>query len=197
MMNSYVYTLIDPRNNLPFYVGKGTRGRCYFHMWEARNSEKQTPKLNKIRKIERLGLSVRVCKVEQNVTDDMAKDLECLLIAEARDIGIELTNLTDGGDGALGLKRTPEQIAKSRHDWTDEQKQKISESLKGERNPNYGKPCDEARRQAIIKGTTGVKKSTTENMKKPKRKDECPHCGIMASGGNLAKWHMDNCKSKE
>ena len=197
MMNSYVYTLIDPRNHLPFYVGKGTRGRCYFHMWEARNSEKQTPKLNKIRKIERLGLSVRVCKVEQNVTDDMAKDLECLLIAEARDIGIELTNLTDGGDGALGLKRTPEQIAKSRHDWTDEQKQKISDSLKGERNPNYGKPCDEARRQAIIKGTTGVKKSTTENMKKPKRKDECPHCGIMASGGNLAKWHMDNCKSKE
>lgn len=197
MMNSYVYTLIDPRSNLPFYVGKGTRGRCYFHMWEARNSEKQTPKLNKIRKIERLGLSVRVCKVEQNVTDDMAKDLECLLIAEARDIGIELTNLTDGGDGALGLKRTPEQIAKSRHDWTDEQKQKISESLKGERNPNYGKPCDEARRQAIIKGTTGVKKSTTENMKKPKRKEQCPHCGIMASGGNLAKWHMDNCKSKE
>lgn len=197
MMNSYVYTLIDPRNNLPFYVGKGTRGRCYFHMWEARNSEKQTPKLNKIRKIERLGLSVRVCKVEQNVTDDMAKDLECLLIAEARDIGIELTNLTDGGDGALGLKRTPEQIAKSRHDWTDEQKQKISESLKGERNPNYGKPCDEARRQAIIKGTTGVKKRTTENMKKPKRKEQCPHCGIMASGGNLAKWHMDNCKSKE
>jgi len=140
---------------------------------------------------------VRVCKVEQNVTDDMAKDLECLLIAEARDIGIELTNLTDGGDGALGLKRTPEQIAKSRHDWTYEQKQKISESLKGERNPNYGKPCDEARRQAIIKGTTGVKKSTTENMKKPKRKEQCPHCGIMASGGNLAKWHMDNCKSKE
>lgn len=197
MMDSYVYTLIDPRNNLPFYVGKGTWGRCYFHMWEARNSEKQTPKLNKIRKIERLGLSVRVCKVEQNVTDDMAKDLECLLIAEARDIGIELTNLTDGGDGALGLKRTPEQIAKSRHEWTDEQKQKISESLKGERNPNYGKPCDEARRQAIIKGTTGVKKSTTENMKKPKRKEQCPHCGIMASGGNLAKWHMDNCKSKE
>lgn len=197
MTNSYVYTLVDPRNNLPFYVGKGSGRRCFFHSWEARNSDKQTPKLNKIRKIERLGLSVRVCKVEQNVTDDIAKDLECLLIAEARDIGIELTNLTDGGDGALGLKRTPEQIAKSRHDWTDEQKQKISDSLKGERNPNYGKPCDEARRQAIIKGTTGVKKSTTENMKKPKRKDECPHCGIMASGGNLAKWHMDNCKSKE
>lgn len=196
-MNSYVYLLIDPRNNLPFYVGKGTRRRCYFHMWEARNSAKQSPKLNKIRKIERLGLSVRVCKVEQNVTDSMAKEFECLLIAEAKDLGIELTNLTDGGDGTLGLKRTPEQIAKSRHVWTDKQKQKISESLKGERHPNYGKPCDEARRQAIIKGTTGVKKSTTENMRKPKRKEQCPHCGIMASGGNLARWHRDNCKSKE
>lgn len=197
MSTSYVYTLVDPRSNLPFYVGKGVGSRCYFHMWEARNSERQTPKLNKIRKIERLGFSVRVCKVEKNVTDDMAKDLECLLIAEARDIGIKLTNLTDGGDGTLGLKRTPEQIEKLRIPCKESAKIKISESLSGERHPNYGKPCDEARRQAIIKGTTGVKKSTTENMKKPKRKEQCPHCGIMASGGNLAKWHMDNCKSKE
>lgn len=192
MNDSYVYTLIDPRNNLPFYVGKGSKSRCYFHMWEARNSKAQSPKLNKIRKIERLGLSVRVCKIEQNVTDDQAKDLECLLIAEMRDIGIKLTNLTNGGDGRAGYRASAETIAKTRHDWTDEQKKRIGESLKGKSNP-----CTEQRRQAIIAGTTGVKKSTTVNMKKPKRKDQCPHCGTWASGGNLAKWHMDNCKHKE
>lgn len=197
MNNSYVYMLIDPRSGQPFYVGKGTRSRCYFHMWEARNSDKQSPKLNKIRKIERLGLSVSVKKVEQNITDELAKDFECLLIAEVKDLGIELTNLTEGGDGTLGLKRTPEQIAKSRHDWTDEQKARLSESLKGERNPNYGKPCSEQRRQAIIAGTTGVKKTTTEKMRKSKRKDQCHHCGTWASGGNLAKWHLDNCKEKQ
>lgn len=189
--------LLDPRNGQPFYVGKGTRSRCYFHMWEARNSDKQSPKLNKIRKIERLGLSVSVKKVEQNITDELAKDLECLLIAEAKDLGIDLTNLTEGGDGTLGLKRTPEQIAKLRIPCKESAKIKISESLKGDRNPNYGKPCSEQRRQAIIAGTTGVKKTTTEKMRKPKRKDQCHHCGTWASGGNLAKWHLDNCKEKQ
>ena len=174
---------------MPFYVGKGVGRRCYFHSWEARNSCKQSPKLNKIRKIERLGLEVLVKIVEEKVSDEQAKEFECFLIAEMRLSGIELTNLTDGGDGRAGYKASPETIAKTKHVWTDEQKRKISESLKGKSNP-----CTEERRQAIIKGTTGVKKSTTENMRKPKRKDQCPHCGIWASGGNLAKWHLDKCK---
>ena len=193
-MDSYTYMLVDPRNNTPFYVGKGRGRRCFFHQWEARNTDKQSPKLNKIRKIESLGMSVVLKKVEEGVSDAAAKELECLIIAEAKDIGLRLTNLTDGGDGTVGLKRTPEMIAKSRHDWTDEQKRKISQSLKGERNANYGKPCSEGRRQAIIAATTGVKKTTTINMKKPKRRERCIHCGIWASGGNLARWHMSNCK---
>ena len=192
MNTAYVYTLTDPRNGMPFYVGKGVGRRCYFHSWEAKNSTASTYKLNKIRKIQSLGLDIIVRKVEENVSHEQAKELECFLIAEMRDFGIELTNLTDGGDGRAGYIASQETIAKTRHQWTDEQKQKISDSLKGRSNP-----CTEQRRQAIIAGTTGVKKSTTVNMKKPKNKQECPHCGIMASGGNLAKWHMNNCKSKE
>lgn len=192
MHESYVYMLVDPRNNQPFYVGKGVGRRCYFHLWEAKHTDRMTYKLAKIRKIQRLGMSIIVCKVEQNVSDEQAKDLECLMIAELRDLGIDLTNLTDGGDGRAGYKASAETIAKTRHDWTDEQKKRISKSLKGKSNP-----CTEQRRQAIIAGTTGVKKSTTINMRKPKRKDQCPHCETWASGGNLAKWHMDNCKHKE
>ena len=192
MNESYVYMLVDPRSNQPFYVGKGVGRRCYFHSWEAKHTDRMTYKLAKIRKIQRLGLSIIVRKVEQNVSDAQAKDLECLMISEFRDAGIDLTNLTDGGDGRSGYKPSAETIAKTRHDWTDEQKKRISESLKGKSNP-----CTEQRRQAIIAGTTGIKKSTTINMRKPKRKDQCPHCGIWASGGNLAKWHNDNCKHKE
>jgi hypothetical protein len=194
MNNSYVYTLVDPRNNLPFYVGKGVGRRCFFHSWEAKNTKNISHKLSKIRQLHKNGIEVVICKVEENVSDEQAKDLECLLIEEMRNIGIKLTNMTDGGDGTLGLKRTPEQIAKSRHVWTDEQKAKISASLAGSKHPLYGKPCSEERRQAIIKGTLGVKKTTTEKMCKPKRKEQCPHCGIFASGGNLAKWHLDKCK---
>lgn len=192
MNTAYVYTLTDPRNGMPFYVGKGVGRRCHFHAWEAKNSDKPTYKLNKIRKIQSLGLNIIVNKVEENVSHEQAKELECFLIAEMRGFGINLTNATDGGDGTEGYKHSAETLTKTRHDWTDEQKQRISESLKGRSNP-----CTEQRRQAIIAGTTGVKKSTTINMKKPKRKEQCPHCGIMASGWNLAKWHMNNCKSKE
>ena len=192
MNTAYVYTLTDPRNGMPFYVGKGVGRRCHFHAWEAKNSDKPTYKLNKIRKIQSLGLDIVVRKVEENVSHEQAKELECFLIAEMREFGIDLTNATDGGDGRAGYVVSQETIAKTKHEWTDEQKQRISNSLKGKSNP-----CTEQRRQAIIDGTTGVKKSTTINMRKPKRKEQCPYCGIMASGGNLAKWHMNNCKSKE
>lgn len=36
-MKHYIYTLIDPRNNLPFYVGKGKDGRMYAHETETRS----------------------------------------------------------------------------------------------------------------------------------------------------------------
>lgn len=81
--------------------------------------------------------------------------------------------------------------------------------LTGEDNPSYGRkdtpemieakrqrmlgrktgPCTEERREAIRKATAGVKKSTTENMKKPKVKRECLICGKMVDPGNLSRWH--------
>lgn len=81
--------------------------------------------------------------------------------------------------------------------------------LTGEDNPSYGRkdtlemieakrlrmlgkkvgPCTEERREAIRKATTGVKKSTTENMKKPKVKQECSVCGKLVDPGNLSRWH--------
>ena len=198
MMNTaYVYTLTDPRNGMPFYVGKGVGRRCHFHAWEAKNSDKPTYKLNKIRKIQSLGLEIIVRKVEENVSHEQAKELECFLIAEMREFGIDLTNATDGGDGRAGYIISEETRKKLGRPKTEEDKQRISEALKGDKHFYYGVPCSDERKAAIIAGTTGVKKSTTINMKKPKRKEQCPHCGIMASGGNLAKWHMNNCKSKE
>lgn len=79
---------------------------------------------------------------------------------------------------------------------SEKTKRKISESLTGDKHPNFGKPCSDKRREAIRAATIGVKKSTTINMRKPKRKEQCPHCGIWASGGNLVKWHLDKCKSR-
>jgi len=58
-LHYYVYLLIDPRHEKPFYVGKGSGDRCFAHVEEAHKTEKDSskdyPKLRTIREIERTG----------------------------------------------------------------------------------------------------------------------------------------------
>jgi hypothetical protein len=52
-----------------------------------------------------------------------------------------------------------------------------------------GKPKTEQEKAKLRKP-----KSNTENMKKPKEKIVCPHCGkIVGGGANFARWHGVNC----
>lgn len=78
----------------------------------------------------------------------------------------------------------------------EEQKRKLSIALSGENHPFYGKPCTKERREAISSSAKGVKKTSTVNMRKPKKKEMCLHCKKMVDGGNLRRWHNDNCKMK-
>lgn len=126
-VSSYTYVLLDPRypgyyrygrwvfHYLPFYVGKGKRGRCFVHEHSALKSSRSTPKLNKIRKILASGLSVRIRVVRRNLTDSEARELEIALIGRiGRLEGLSnerkgpLVNLTIGGDGHKGFIKTPE-----------------------------------------------------------------------------------------
>jgi hypothetical protein len=224
MMNSYVYTLVDPRSSLPFYVGKGSGERCNAHVVEAKYYVKRkSPKLKKIRKLMRLGMEPIVIKLEENVSDKQALDLECLLIAEMRDLGFKLTNMTEGGDGAQGYKHT------------EEHKQRMSELQKGrvfteEHRQAMCKPKSEQGRKNIAEArltttyrpSEETKKKTSEALKgrpspmqgriqtdeakakmsawrkgKPKPKVDCPHCNKQVAVNTAKRWHFDNCKSKE
>ncbi len=51
----YVYLLVDPRNNLPFYVGKGTGNRVKQHYQSCRLDTSNPRKNNKIKKLKQLG----------------------------------------------------------------------------------------------------------------------------------------------
>ena len=224
MNNAYVYLLIDPRNNLPFYVGKGHGNRCDFHVSEAKYyTKRKSLKLGKIRKLLSLGLLPIIKKVEENVSDEQALDFECLLIAEIRDLGIPLTNMTDGGDGAKGYKHT------------EEYKQRMREKFKGrvftkEHRQNMRKPKSEQGRENIAKARADLnyrpseetKRKTSEALKGrpspmrgraqtdeakakmsaqrkgiPKPKVECPYCKQQVAVNTAKRWHFDNCKHKE
>ena len=224
MTNSYVYTLVDPRNNLPFYVGKGSGERCNAHVVEAKYYvQRKSLKLNKIRKLMRLGMEPIVVKVEENVSDKQALDLECLLIAEMRDLGFALTNMTDGGDGAKGYKHTEEHKQMMREKFkgrivTEEHRKKMCKpkSEQGRKNMALARqttlyrPSEEHKQKIseALKGKPNNNKSHKHSDEakakmsawrkgRPKPKVECPHCNKQVAVNTAKRWHFDNCKSKE
>jgi hypothetical protein len=82
---------------------------------------------------------------------------------------------------------------------SDEVKQKISETKKGKKRPPFseewlkklsnskkGRIMSEEAKQKLIQSKTGMKYK--ENV--------CPHCGKKGGGGNMVRYHFENCKLK-
>jgi hypothetical protein len=77
----YVYELIDPRVDLPFYVGKGKDKRVYFHLSEqSRAKSENKKKFNKIQKIKKEGYEPEIKIVEYFENENDAYDYEEKLI---------------------------------------------------------------------------------------------------------------------
>jgi hypothetical protein len=164
----YVYYLrrpdkIDPlelRPGCPFYVGKGYNCRYSEHRREAKRllhkSGKKLYKIAIIHKLWKQGLDFDEDIVFDNLTEQEAFEIEIQAIAaygrKNNGTGI-LANMTDGGDGSVGLKHTEETIAKMRDTHlgmlhTNESKNKISTALSGRVRPKEW--CD-----AISEGKKG------------------------------------------
>jgi hypothetical protein len=96
----YVYQLIDPRTNLPFYIGQGKGNRAQSHM--KFTSRCNNPHKDRtIRKIHRLGLEVIIQKVKEFLTKDEAVSLEMQMI---REIGLaQLTNICEDANPPILL----------------------------------------------------------------------------------------------
>ncbi len=74
----YVYLLIDPRSNKPFYVGKGKGNRCYDHLRESEtvNDKKQAM----IKEIRESGNEVDVVIINDKLPEIIALKIEGFLI---------------------------------------------------------------------------------------------------------------------
>lgn len=100
----YVYLLINPSNNQPFYVGKGQNDRMYYHEKYVKKNKMGGNKhlYFKIKKILNSGNNVQYKKLFTDIDEKTAYKLEKLTI---KNIGIKnLCNLTDGGEGCIGTE---------------------------------------------------------------------------------------------
>jgi len=134
-MTEFVIYSISTNGDV-FYIGRTSnfKRRKSEHLHE----KKKTYKGNKINKLKTLGLPIEFNILHKTYDFDTCVELEILEIKEHRERGIQLTNLTDGGEGGLGHKPI----------FTDEWKNKLKSSRKklfedGYEVANKGKRLEE------------------------------------------------------
>jgi len=119
MNTCYVYQLIDPRDNTPFYVGEGKGNRAWSHL-SFRSGCNNPHKDRVIRKIQSLGLTVIVDIIKENLSKAESVQHEEQLIEE---IGLDkLTNICANANPPV---------------------------LKGDMNGFYGKPHSEETKKKL------------------------------------------------
>jgi hypothetical protein len=170
----YVYELIDPRVNLPFYVGKGKDDRVYFHLSEKTRAKSDNErKFNKIQKIRKEGYEPEIKIVEYFENEKDAYEYEETLIKKYGRIRYDengiLTNICESSRPPKLKGKTyqeiygdnwEEQVEKRRNlqlsvggygpkKHSEETKKKISQKVAGKNNPSYGVPCSDERKIKI------------------------------------------------
>lgn len=169
----YVYQLEDPRTRIPFYIGKGTKGRAQTHLRNipvTRNVYKE----NKIASIRSAGLEPVVRYLAENIADEeLAYNIEASLIRQYGRKGYDpegiLTNICEDSRPPNHQGRTYEQIYGTER--AEEQRQK--RALKQKERGGYGPKCH----------TAETKKKISQRM----AGENNPRFGVKVSGTDTAK----------
>lgn len=143
----YVYHLLNPITYMVFYVGKGHDQRCYQHLKDTLETTHNKRLWGYINNLRKKGYEPIVLKIQENISEEYAYDLEELEIKKYGrkkiDKGGILMNILEGG------KRAP--------------------LLYGKMNGFYGKTHTQETKEKISKANTGTKKPKTEQAKENSR----------------------------
>jgi hypothetical protein len=213
---AYVYRYIRLDTNQPFYIGIG----CDNSFSRAKQLDNRSKYFNNI--ISKTKYEVEILLYNLTWEDAKEKEKEFIKLYGRKDNGTGiLCNMTDGGDGVLGVIATDKQRSISSitgkknkgRKWTieqklnlklirasgvsDETKKKLSEAGKGRIPWNKGKDAYNKGIKLSDEQKEKLKKpkKSSINMQKPKNKTTCPHCNLIGSINNLKRYHFDNCKN--
>jgi hypothetical protein len=92
----YVYALVNPKTNIPFYIGKGNGNRVFMHKEDALNGDEKTLKLNTIRALKEEGLLVNHIIIRHGLTEKESFEVEASLIDFGDYFGFNLSNIVQG-----------------------------------------------------------------------------------------------------
>lgn len=126
VMPFYIYRHIRPDKNEVFYIGKG----CWFSKGHSNRAyDKKSRNKWWKRVVEKNGGNYEVEIIYECFTQEEVnkKEIEFIALYGKKCNGGTLVNMTDGGDGSLGVKLS------------EEAKKKLSERWSGENHPNWGK----------------------------------------------------------
>jgi hypothetical protein len=127
----YIYAYIDPRNNLPFYIGKGKDTRKFDHLNENSSKKENKDKWQIIKELTSLGITPIIQELESNIqNEELAYNREDYYILTYGRKGIEphgiLTNKTIGGKHPpkpnWSTEKRKQHSEWNKTYWTDERK---------------------------------------------------------------------------
>lgn len=199
---TYIHYRLDTMK--PFYVGKGIGKR--YKVTRGRND-----KWNKI--VNKHGFQPKILAYWD--TEQQALDHEMLLISVFRELGYDLTNMTDGGDNPPTLRGKDNPMygkgkfgadnpmyGKKRSDVSARNKLVQRKIISGEDHWAYGttneqlKAYNDSHKGANHPryGTKHSAESIAKNIASNKIQVHCPHCNKQGGKSIMKRWHFDKCK---
>jgi len=187
---AYVYRHIRLDKNVPFYIGIGSDNDFKRAYCLKKRNNYWSHIVNKYQ------YEVEILIDDLTWEEACEKEKEFIALYGREDLNLgTLTNLTNGGDGAFGLRFSDE----SRKKMSDSQKNKkpISDETR-ERMRKASQSRDTVSHLRGKKHSDETKQKMKLNMKGVKKiTKECPYCGLIGGAPQMAQWHFNNCKQKK